>query len=121
MDKWRSVEPLVPVADHILHLLGDVDDVRATACKFFEHIHSWMPFISKKRFYDLYLPSPFRIPIRCCPSFAFAEAHHNATSHESAKSSDLAVLCREALPPSSRRLECLFSTSPAGCGTLGSL
>lgn len=49
-----------PVAEHILHLLGDVDDVRATACKFFEHIHSWMPFISKKRFYDLYLPSSFQ-------------------------------------------------------------
>ena len=49
-----------PVPEHILHLLGDVDDVRATASKFFEHIHSWMPFISKKRFYDLYLPSPFQ-------------------------------------------------------------
>lgn len=49
-----------PVAEHILHLLGDVDDVRATASKFFEHIHLWMPFISKKRFYDLYLLSPFQ-------------------------------------------------------------
>ena len=49
-----------PVAEHILHLLGDVDDVRTTASKFFAHIHSWMPFISKKRFYDLYLPSPFQ-------------------------------------------------------------
>lgn len=49
-----------PVAEHILHLLGDMDDVRATACKYFDHIHSWMPFISKKRFYDLYLPSPFQ-------------------------------------------------------------
>ena len=49
-----------PVADHILHLLGDLDDVRATASNFFQHIHSWMPFISKKRFHDLYLPSPFQ-------------------------------------------------------------
>lgn len=49
-----------PVAEHVLHLLGDVDDIRATACKFFKHIHSWMPFISKKRVYDLYLPSPFQ-------------------------------------------------------------
>ena len=49
-----------PVAEHILHLLGDLDDVRATACRYFDHIHSWMPFISKKRFYDLYLPSPFQ-------------------------------------------------------------
>ena len=49
-----------PVAEQILHLLGDADDVRATASNFFEHIHSWMPFISKKRFYDLYLPSSFQ-------------------------------------------------------------
>ena len=49
-----------PVAEHILHLLGDADDVRATASNFFAHIHSWMPFISKKRFYDLYLPSSFQ-------------------------------------------------------------
>ena len=49
-----------PVAEHILSLLGDVDNIRATASNFFEHIHSWMPFISKKRFYDLYLPSPFQ-------------------------------------------------------------
>ena len=48
-----------PVAEHFLHLLGHIDDVRATASNFFDHIHSWMPFISKKRFYDLYLPSPF--------------------------------------------------------------
>ena len=49
-----------PVPEHFLHLLGHVDDVRATATNFFQHIHSWMPFISKKRFYDLYLPSPFQ-------------------------------------------------------------
>ena len=49
-----------PVPEHILHLLGDVDDIRATASQFFGHIHLWMPFISKNRFYDLYLPSPFQ-------------------------------------------------------------
>lgn len=49
-----------PIPEHILHLLGDIDDIRATASRFFAHIHSWMPFIAKKRFYDLYLPSPFQ-------------------------------------------------------------
>ena len=49
-----------PVAEHILHLLGDMDDVRSFTCKYFNHIHSWMPFISKKRFHDLHLPSPFQ-------------------------------------------------------------
>ena len=53
-------QPASPVAEHVLHLLGDLDDVRATASSYFDHIHSWMPFVSKKRFYDLYLPSPFQ-------------------------------------------------------------
>ena len=51
---------VTPVPAHILQLLGDMDNVRATASKFFEHIHLWMPFISKKRFYDLYLGPSFR-------------------------------------------------------------
>ena len=46
--------------EHILHLLGDMDDTRVTAGKFFEHIHLWMPFISKKRFYELHLRSSFQ-------------------------------------------------------------
>ena len=44
-----------PIPVHIIELLGDMDDVRTTAASFFDHIHIWMPFISKKRFYDLYL------------------------------------------------------------------
>lgn len=43
------------VPQYILQLLGDLDEIRLTAARFFEHIHQWMPFISKKRFYDLYL------------------------------------------------------------------
>ncbi|KAF2801827.1 putative fungal-specific transcription factor [Mytilinidion resinicola] len=46
-----------PVPAHILQLLGDIDEIRATASKFFEHIHMWMPFISKKRFHELHLRS----------------------------------------------------------------
>ena len=49
-----------PVPPHVLHLLGDTDEIRVTASNFFEHIHSWMPFISKKRFYELYLRPSFR-------------------------------------------------------------
>ena len=49
-----------PVPAHVLHLLGDMDEIRVTASKFFEHIHLWMPFISKKRFYELYLRPSFQ-------------------------------------------------------------
>ncbi|KAJ5728920.1 uncharacterized protein N7483_003428 [Penicillium malachiteum] len=49
-----------PVPPHILHLLGDLDEIRLTAERFFNHIHRWMPFISKKRFYDLYLLPSFQ-------------------------------------------------------------
>lgn len=48
------------VPAQILHLLGDETEIRATASKFFEHIHLWMPFISKKRFFELYLQSSFQ-------------------------------------------------------------
>jgi hypothetical protein len=49
-----------PVPAHILRLIGGMDEIRVTASKFFEHIHLWMPFVSKKRFYDLYLQSSFQ-------------------------------------------------------------
>lgn len=44
-----------PVPAQIMQLLGDVNEIRASAANFFDHIHIWMPFISKKRFYDLCL------------------------------------------------------------------
>ncbi|PMD49060.1 putative fungal-specific transcription factor [Hyaloscypha variabilis F] len=49
-----------PVTPHILHLLGDTTEIRATTNKYFEHVHLWMPFISKKRFYDIYLQPGFQ-------------------------------------------------------------
>lgn len=49
-----------PVPAHIIHLLGDLDEIRRTAATFFEYIHLWMPFVSKKRFYELYLRPSFR-------------------------------------------------------------
>jgi hypothetical protein len=49
-----------PVPGHILQLLGDMNDIRATASEFFDHVHLWMPFISKKRFYERYLRSSFQ-------------------------------------------------------------
>lgn len=52
METLRAVPPTPP---HILHLLGDLDEICITVEKFFSHIHRWMLFISKKRFYDLYL------------------------------------------------------------------
>ncbi|KAI9045456.1 fungal specific transcription factor domain-containing protein [Aspergillus affinis] len=48
-----------PVPAHILRLLGDMNEVRGIAARFFEHIHRWMPFISKIRFYELHLQPTF--------------------------------------------------------------
>ncbi|PLB46055.1 putative fungal-specific transcription factor [Aspergillus steynii IBT 23096] len=48
-----------PVPAHIMHLLGDMDEMHDTAARFFKHIHRWMPFISKKRFYELHLQPAF--------------------------------------------------------------
>lgn len=48
------------VPQDILQLLGDLDEIQLTATRFFKHIHQWLPFISKKRFYDLYLQPSFR-------------------------------------------------------------
>lgn len=45
----------MPVPAHIRSLLGTKNEIRAVASKFFSHIHLWMPFISKRRFYDHYL------------------------------------------------------------------
>jgi len=41
-------------------MLGDLEEIRLTASKFFEQIQSWMPFISKKRFYEIYLRPSFQ-------------------------------------------------------------
>lgn len=41
--------------------LGDLDEIQLTATRYFEHIHQWMPFISKKRFYNLYLQPLFHL------------------------------------------------------------
>nr|UIK22900.1 transcriptional regulator [Trichoderma rhododendri] len=54
-----AVRAIPSIPQHILQLLGSLDEVRLTAGRFFEHIHQWMPFISKKRFYDLYLQPSF--------------------------------------------------------------
>ncbi|KAJ5288656.1 hypothetical protein N7478_001686 [Penicillium angulare] len=55
----ETLHAVAPATPHILHLLGNLDEIRITAEKFFGHIHQWMPFISKKRFYDLYLQPSF--------------------------------------------------------------
>lgn len=56
-----EISPAIPpVPGHVIHLLGDMDEIRATASRFFDHIHLWMPFVSKKRFYELYLQPSFQ-------------------------------------------------------------
>lgn len=49
--------PVIP--QHLLQLIGSLDEIRFTADNFFGHIHQWMPFISKKRFYNLYMQPSF--------------------------------------------------------------
>jgi hypothetical protein len=55
----NTAHSTVSVPPYILHLLGDLDEIRFTASWFFKHIHQWMPFLSKKRFYDMYLQPAF--------------------------------------------------------------
>jgi hypothetical protein len=51
----ETLRTIPSIPQHILQLLGTLDEIRLSADKFFGHIHQWMPFISKKRFYDLYM------------------------------------------------------------------
>lgn len=55
----ETLHAIPAIPQHVLQLLGSLDEIRLTADKFFGHIHQWMPFISKKRFYDLYIQPPF--------------------------------------------------------------
>lgn len=49
--------PAIP--QHILQLLGSLEEIQLTVDNFFGHIHQWMPFISKKRFHNLYMQPSF--------------------------------------------------------------
>ena len=49
-----------PIPAHILQLLGNMDKIRVTASKYFQYIHLWMPFVSKKRFFELYLQPSYQ-------------------------------------------------------------
>lgn len=51
--QFPSTSILVP--NHITRLVGDTKEISSTASQFFDHIHFWMPFISRKRFFDSYL------------------------------------------------------------------
>nr|UYO77177.1 ACN38 fungal transcriptional regulatory protein [Trichoderma calamagrostidis] len=55
----EAVSSIPSISQNILQLLGSLDEIHLTAERFFKHIHQWMPFISKKRFYDLYLLPSF--------------------------------------------------------------
>jgi hypothetical protein len=50
----------IPIPAYVLHLLGNIDEIHLTASTYFKKIHTWIPFISKKRFYDSYLRSSFQ-------------------------------------------------------------
>ncbi len=44
--------PAIEIPKHIVRLVGDHTEVRATAVQFFDTVHSYMPVISKKLFFD---------------------------------------------------------------------
>ncbi|KAE9368102.1 hypothetical protein N431DRAFT_494935 [Stipitochalara longipes BDJ] len=44
-----------PVPSAITDLIGDAEGVRTLATQYFDSIHIWLPFISKKRFYQILL------------------------------------------------------------------
>jgi hypothetical protein len=50
----------LPVPAHMLHLLGNMEEMHLMASSYFENIHTWMPFISKKRFYGSHLRPSFQ-------------------------------------------------------------
>ncbi|KAF2649251.1 putative fungal-specific transcription factor [Lophiostoma macrostomum CBS 122681] len=52
-------QPATYVPAHTLALLGDIETIHETAAVFFRHTHTWMPFISKKRFYEIHLRTSF--------------------------------------------------------------
>jgi hypothetical protein len=43
--------PRVSIPTEIANLVGDFAEIRAMALKFFQTIHSWLPIISRRRFY----------------------------------------------------------------------
>lgn len=57
-------QPSSFIPAHILHLLGDIIFIHLCASKFFAQDHTWMPFVSKHRFYSYHLPSQSTIPNR---------------------------------------------------------
>jgi Fungal specific transcription factor domain len=58
------------VSSDILNLNGSTDNVREVASMYFHLVHPWMPFISRKLFYDQLL-SPL-MPLRAESSLLFA-------------------------------------------------
>jgi hypothetical protein len=44
------------VPAHVRQMLGDEDEVQLTTAKYFKYIHHWLPFISKKRLYEVHVP-----------------------------------------------------------------
>lgn len=45
-------EPTVSAPSHLFNVVGDIFEVRLVAARFFETVHTYLPIISKKLFYD---------------------------------------------------------------------
>lgn len=48
------------VDQKVLQLLGSLDQIKAAEHKYFECIHKWLPFLSKKRFFEVHLRPSFQ-------------------------------------------------------------
>jgi Fungal specific transcription factor domain len=48
-----------PVPAYVLQFVGDINEVVTHASTYFETVHTWMPIVSKKRFYDHHLQPMF--------------------------------------------------------------
>ncbi|KAK1252169.1 hypothetical protein MKX08_003356 [Trichoderma sp. CBMAI-0020] len=59
LGQLQTLHAILTIPQHVLQLLGSLEEIRLSADRFFGHIHQWMPFLSKKRFYDLYMHSSF--------------------------------------------------------------
>lgn len=47
--KMTIPKPTPPVPDDIYAILGDIQNIEATATRYFATVHTWLPCISKKR------------------------------------------------------------------------
>jgi hypothetical protein len=76
--RYDASSPSVKIPTHVQDLIGNADQVRLTSEIYFARTHPWMPFVSKKRFYDIYMHQA----LSASPGLAFpsTETHNNVAT-----------------------------------------